>query len=95
MVYQNWLIIIGLVILAYYVFVPPRKPDFNLMGSQEKRIERALEFLAKKKQINNKIYRKLTRVSQSQATHDFDTMEGLGLIEQISRGRHTFYRRRP
>jgi len=94
MEYQTWLIIIGLVVLAYYMFMPRREVDFNLMGSQEKRIEKTLEYLTKKNQINNKIYRKLTRVSQSQATRDFDAMEELGLIEQVVKGRHTFYRRK-
>ncbi len=92
--YQISLIVVGLVILAYSMFMPRRRQDFNLMGSQEKRIERALAHLAKKKRIDNRAYRKLTRVSQSQATEDFNVMEKEGLVEQINKGRHTFYQRK-
>jgi len=60
--------------------------------AREIRIKKALTALKGRKRITNQEYRKLAKVSQSTATRDLDILETENRIQQVSKGKYTYYR---
>ncbi|RLC37559.1 hypothetical protein DRH29_01685 [candidate division Kazan bacterium] len=78
-----YLIIFILLGIIAWLWVRPGR--VKVVEKQEWQRRRALEHLKKEGEITNEQYRKLTGVSQSQATRDLDELEKQGLIRQIGK----------
>ena len=57
----------------------------EVVEKQEWQRRKTMEHLKKEGEITNEQYRKLTGLSQSQATRDLDELEKQGLIKQIGK----------
>ena len=80
MLYLVIVILFG--IIAYLLMRPV---GVEVVEKQEWQKRQAMGYLKKEGEITNEKYRKLTGVSQSQATRDLDELEKQGLITQIGK----------
>lgn len=74
------LIIVGF--LAWIWFGHKHTPEFGIPDKKEERLALGLMYLRKNKSITNAQYRKVAKVSDSQAVRDLDLLERAGVIIQ-------------
>lgn len=75
-----WLIVVGL--LAWVWLGHRHTPEFGILSAKEERLALGLMYLRKNKSITNAQYRKVAKVSDSQAVRDLDLLERAGVIVQ-------------
>lgn len=69
-------------LLAWIWFGHRSTPEFGIHDEKEERLSAGLMFLRKNKTITNAQYRKVAKVSDSQAVRDLDLLERAGVIVQ-------------
>ena len=76
-----WLLIIW-GFLAWIWFGHRHTPEFGIPNKKEERLSAGLMYLRKNKSITHAQYRKVAKVSDTQAVRDLDLLERAGVIVQ-------------
>jgi len=88
------LLVIAAILLIWLIARQVSKSPFGnlLINKQEARLKKALKHLRQHGEITNEEYREMVKVSEAQATRDFDVLEKKGLVKQIGKmGRSVKY----
>ena len=59
---------------------------------QDKKFQKALEYMDKNGKITNDDYQKLNRVSDATASRDLRKLVNMGVVQKIGSGKKTYYK---